>query len=336
MAYTQSNKFATVEINSQIYKVLPLPNEFPSYPELDEQIDVEITYTHEGILESTKEIEIPSGPLEDPEEDEVELIDVEERAMFLSVKKNADSSFVLVINPAFLMATDEGCHDVLITVSDFSHEVDEVGETKVKICLTLTIKPEPLPAPELPEFTFEWDWEAVDKEEEVVEVVVEKVEVEEEPYVPLLCEISITTLGKVTMTCNQPIKTEKIISKLEVGRRLQDADDSIFSLSMEPGAYEGSEEVNLSDLEFVWALEGYDDFNNALSLQVNYTNAIAISPNVIPDVLTVDVPDPTVLESRDYGKPLEMNGQPIATGVKKQMPNTIETQRFDSGTQSTN
>lgn len=58
----------------------------------------------------------------------------------------------------------------------------------------------------------------------------------------------------------------------------------------------------------MWELEEYDDFNNALMIQVNFTNAIAISPDVVPDVLTVDVVDPTVIESKKYGKPLEMNG----------------------------
>ena len=220
MAYTQSGRFATFEVNSKIYKVLPLPNEFPSFNELEEKIEIEITYTHEGILESTKDIEIPSGPLKDPEEDEVELIDVEETAAFLSVNKNDDGSFVLVVNPNMVMATDEGCHDVIVKVSDFSHEVDEVEEIKVQVCLTLKIKPKPVPVPVTPVTTFEWDWEALDKEEVVEEVVVEVEEEPEEPWVPLLCEISITTLGGVTMKCNQPIKTEKIIAKLGGGRRL--------------------------------------------------------------------------------------------------------------------
>lgn len=56
---------------------------------------------------------------------------------------------------------------------------------------------------------------------------------------PLLCEISITTLGKVTFGCNQPIKVEKLLQS--TGRRLKELGDSFFSLTMEPGAYEGNE-----------------------------------------------------------------------------------------------
>ena len=129
--------------------------------------------------------------------------------------------------------------------------------------------------------------------------------IEEEPWEPLLCEISITTLGKVSLVCNQAFKTEKVAQA--VGRRLQAA-DSFFSLSMEPGAYEGNDKADLNDLTFVWELEEVDDFNNAMNFQVNFTNAIAISPDVVPDVLTVDVNDPSLLESKKYGKPLEMNG----------------------------
>ena len=77
---------------------------------------------------------------------------------------------------------------------------------------------------------------------------------------------------------------------------------------MEPGAYEGNDKADLNDLTFVWELEEVDDFNNAMNFQVNFTNAIAISPDVVPDVLTVDVNDPSLLESKKYGKPLEMNG----------------------------
>lgn len=33
--------------------------------------------------------------------------------------------------------------------------------------------------------------------------------------------------------------------------------------------------------------------------------------------------DPYKLRSKRFNKPLEMEGEPIATGVKKQMPNTI-------------
>ena len=31
---------------------------------------------------------------------------------------------------------------------------------------------------------------------------------------------------------------------------------------MEPGAYEGNDEIDFYDLDFVWEVESYDDFNN--------------------------------------------------------------------------
>lgn len=39
-------------------------------------------------------------------------------------------------------------------------------------------------------------------------------------------------------------------------------DESIFTLFMEPGPYEGNENADLSLLEFVWEIEEFDDFNN--------------------------------------------------------------------------
>ena len=88
-------------------------------------------------------------------------------------------------------------------------------------------------------------------------VVTEVATEEEEEQEPLVCEISeITTLGKVTMACNQGIDINHLTNNM--GRRLQDVDNSVLQLYMEPGAYEGSENADLSSLGFVWELEKYD------------------------------------------------------------------------------
>ena len=70
------------------------------------------------------------------------------------------------------------------------------------------------------------------------------------------------------MGCNQGLDTSKFAKPKSgiTGRFLQDVDDSLFSLTMEPGNYEGNEEVDLSTLEFVWEIENFDNFNNEFNI----------------------------------------------------------------------
>lgn len=71
---------------------------------------------------------------------------------------------------------------------------------------------------------------------------------------PLICEIEITTLGKLTFICNQAFKAERLTQALAVqGRRMQASD--FFSLAIEPGDQDAMEEVDLSLLDFYWDLE---------------------------------------------------------------------------------
>lgn len=93
---------------------------------------------------------------------------------------------------------------------------------------------------------------------------------------------------------------------------------------MEPGSYEGgNDQAKFEDLAFMWAMESYDDLNNQFNIQINFTSAIKISPDLVPDILSIEVNDPSRFQSKKYGKPLEMEGRPIMTPVMKQMPNTV-------------
>ena len=77
---------------------------------------------------------------------------------------------------------------------------------------------------------------------------------------------------------------------------------------MEPSGFESDSNYDFSDLAFVWEVEGYDDTNNQFDIQVNFTNAIKISPELTPDLLTIEITDLSRIVSRQYGKPLEMEG----------------------------
>ena len=86
-----------------------------------------------------------------------------------------------------------------------------------------------------------------------------------------------------------------------------EVDDSIFELYMEPGASEDSDnEIDYYDLDYEWQVEGYFDANNEFNIQVNFTNAVKISPGLNPDVLTIEIKDMSRIVSREYGMPLEM------------------------------
>ena len=145
----------------------------------------------------------------------------------------------------------------------------------------------------------------------------------------MICEIDITTLGKCIFTCNQAFIAERLNSEAEE-RRLQSGD--FFSLIMEPGSVE--EELDLSLLDFVWDLEQYDQAVNRLEFQINFTHPVRVSPTLLKDSLTLEVHDPSLITSKDFGKPIEM-AEPIWTPVVKQMPNTVETQQYFKTTEQT-
>ena len=86
---------------------------------------------------------------------------------------------------------------------------------------------------------------------------------------------------------------------------------------MEPGPYDGSDQANLTDLEFVWDFEDYNSIDNTLSLQINFTNAVSISPNLIKDNLFIEFNNPNVFRSLEFGRTFENQDREVYDGVKK-------------------
>lgn len=176
MAITASGKFGTVEVSSKIFKIIPPPNLFPSYPELQERVNIEVIYDEHGNLTTTDLRNFTSGPLEDPENDESVVLEIENRLAYVTTTLNEDGSFEVQVDPSLVEDTDAGCQEIKVKLNDSAHQFDEFEEVTQKICINITREePEPElqepstltpppPPPDPVETTFSWDWEALDKE----------------------------------------------------------------------------------------------------------------------------------------------------------------------------
>jgi len=89
-------------------------------------------------------------------------------------------------------------------------------------------------------------------------------------YEPLKVSVDeISTLGLVTIAFNQAIKPVDLAK----------IDDSVLDLEVEPGPYEKSSSFDPSQLSFEWEAVDSDYAFNQIFLQVNFTNALLISPD---------------------------------------------------------
>ena len=149
----------------------------------------------------------------------------------------------------------------------------------------------------------------------------------------------INTLGLCKIKFNQKINKARLIQKVaqeERARALGLDTDPLLDLIMEPGPYEGSDQVDLSTLDFVWGFDDYNDADNELSIQINYTDAVQISPNMIKDNLVVHFSNPDVFYSLDYDRTFELEDRQVHDGVKKQIQNTQANKNYDKSTEQAN
>lgn len=92
VAYTNSSKFAFLEIQGHIYKSNAPINMFPDYKKLDKVIKVDLIQPHDTPLNMKNKIEsdpwpiiVNSGPLSDEEGDEIYYLGVKEKLSFVTI-----------------------------------------------------------------------------------------------------------------------------------------------------------------------------------------------------------------------------------------------------------
>ena len=105
---------------------------------------------------------------------------------------------------------------------------------------------------------------------------------------------------------------------------------------MEPGPYEGSDQVDLNDLDFAWEIGEYNQNDFSLEIQINFTDAIKVSPNLIKDNLFINFNNPNVFKSLEFDRTFENRDREIFDQVKKQMQNTQGNRDYASSTESAN
>ena len=206
VAYTNSSKFAVLEIQGQIKKNNPPPNFYPDYAELEKTINVNLIQAYNSfkmwnaIETDPWPIIVESGPLTDEEGDEIYYLGIKEKMAFISIIENEDYTFTIIVDQSKMMPPHKGAHDIEVYLNDSGHQEGDLYTMKITINIEIEKEEKPAETPAavldfLKKQKDKLEQELKDKEEKdkkKVEVIFdEKVEF----FVPLVCETKIGTLG---------------------------------------------------------------------------------------------------------------------------------------------
>ena len=104
---------------------------------------------------------------------------------------------------------------------------------------------------------------------------------------------------------------------------------------MVPGEYEKPSYFNISKLGFVWEAIEVDHSVNEMKFQVNFTDAVYISSDIVQDEMEIKFRNPNLFKSVEFDTRISYTSKTLISPVKKQMPNNDQSRSFDKSTTQT-
>jgi len=86
---------------------------------------------------------------------------------------------------------------------------------------------------------------------------------------------------------------------------------------MVPGEYEKPAFYDISNLNFVWETVKMDFANSQLQIQVNFTNAMYVSPETIQDEMVLRIRNPNLFKSLEFDTRIAFSSSMMVSTVKK-------------------